>query len=250
MAEDNQKYLLYHGRSSREFGAYINYPLNFVQANRDLSTTPINGVSGDYIEDNMRYQNISQTIVFTVIRDALLWKTWEEIEFAFYDWLKPKNVEHYTEYEPFYVELLNPFHYMAYLSAAPQWEITNQLKAQVTITLACKPYLVRGDEHFVDVPAKVHNYENINAHPLWHIVGSGAMTLNVNGTDYKLTTVDDEVYIDTTRFLVYKSLEENRIGNADFPDHDFPELVPGDNKIKLTGSYTKFEYKPNWRRLM
>lgn len=244
--DSNVVALKYNGRSSLDFGAYLTWPTNLVHAKRDLSGISIPGLSGDYISDNRKYTNITQPLQFYVLRPTF-YRNWEELEFDFMDWLTQRKS--YAEYEPFYLDLLNPYHWLAYLSEAPAWTIQNQTAATVTITLSCKPYLIYGSDEWESVPANIYNDEQIDAHPLFHIVGDGAMTLSINDQDYKLTNVDGEVFIDSTRFLVYKSMTEYRGMNAQFPNNDYPVLKPGNNTVELTGKYNKFEYQPNWRRL-
>ena len=239
--------LKFNGRNSTEFGARVIYPFNLVHAKRDLSSTSIPGVSGNYIIDNKKYSDISQQITFIVERPTF-YQTWEELEFDFEDWLFPQT--DYTEYQPFYFDFLEPYHWLAYMSDAPVWTITDATTAQVVVSLTCKPYLVYGETEFEDVPSIITNTERISASPVWHIVGDGAVTLTINDKDYKLTNIDGEIYIDCTRFLVYKSLTEFRGVVAQFPNHEYPILNPGENTVSLSGKYSKFEYKPNWRRLV
>lgn len=63
-----QECLIYHDRSSRDFGAYVNYPLAPISAKRDISNVSIPGLSGDYLNDNLKFQNVIQSISFTVLR--------------------------------------------------------------------------------------------------------------------------------------------------------------------------------------
>lgn len=243
--DDNIVSLKFDGKTSSDFGCHLQYPTQIVHAKREITPTSVPGVSGDYLSDNYRYSNITQPLTFFVIRPAQ-YETWEQLQFAFLDWLTPSFKNKYSK---FYLDLIKPYHWLAYLSEAPTWTISGIDTATVTLTLNCKPYLVYQDEKFEPVPSAVISNEKLPAFPLWRIVGDGDFTLSINEMEYKLNNIDGEVFIDTTRFLVYKSLNEFRGMNVVFPNHEFPVLNPGTNSIKLTGNYSKFEFKPNWRRL-
>lgn len=245
--EYSQISLKYNNRSSAEFGAFLLYPFNLVHAKRDLSGTSIPAVNGDYIIDNLKYTNVVQQLTFFVQR-PLQCETWERLEMAFLDWLTPQT--EYREYEPFYIDFLDPYHWLGFLSETPAWTIQTSTTAQVTVTLSCKPYVRYYDSEFIRVPSTVVNTETIPAQPIFHIVGTGDISLKINGLTYQLNPVDDEVFIDCENFLVYKSLTQPRGTIAKFPNNDFPVLKTGENKISITGKVTKFEYKPNWRRLL
>lgn len=241
--------LIHHGVSSIKFGAYIVYPTNLISPKLDINQASIPGVSGDYLTSNYRYQNVTQTVVFQVEQPPH-YTTWYELQYDLKKWLTPYNAEGAVQYEPFYCELLGDSHWEAIVTEPPSWSITNATTAQVTITLTCKPFLKRNDGgQWYPVKDTEVNTEVFSAQPLWHIVGNGDFTLTINDIDYKLNGVDDEIYIDSERFLIYKSKKENRAAKADFLNHNFPELLPGKNNIKLSGNSTRFEFKPNWRRL-
>lgn len=247
--EDDRVSLKYNDRSSSEFGCYLQYPFNLVHTKKDVSGTTVPGVDGDFIQDNLRSVNVTQQLVFWVERNPILYDTWEQLEFAFLDWLSQGNS--YTEYKPFYLDHLNPYHWLAYMSETPVWSITNATSATVTVTLNCKPYLEWNDNDFIPFKPIVVNQENIDAHPLWHIVADGMVDLKLNWVNYHFENIDGEVYVDTDRFLIYKSLDEPRGTIATFPNNDFPIFTPGENDMTYMGTNVKkIEFKPNWRRLL
>lgn len=249
MDVDNFQKLIYNRRSSTDFGALITYPFAITQAKRDVSSVSIPGVNGDYINDNLKYQNINQIIPFTVFRPKQ-YKSWFDWTAAFTQWLIP-NSEATYQYQQYNLTLWQGYIYEAVMSDAPVLTIKDETMATAQITLNCKPFLKREDGiNYQPVPARVQNTELSTALPIIHIAGSGDFTLTINDVDYKLTGIDDEVYIDSEKYLVYKSLSQNRAANALFANNDFPTLKPGWNSIKLIGNYSKFEYKPNWRRLI
>lgn len=243
-----QECLIYHDRSSQDFGAYVNYPLAPISAKRDISNVSIPGLSGDYLNDNLKFQNATQSISFTVLRPHK-YTSWFEWLLDFQDWLIQKN--NTFKYEQIRLSMWREYTYIGYVSDAPTMTIINEQRATVTINLNCKPFLMRTDGLiFRNVPNIVTNTEIYNSQPVFHIIGSGDYILTINDIDYKLFGVDDEIFIDSENYLIYKSLNENRSTVAQFPNNDFPILKAGTNHISLTGNFSKFEYKPNWRRLL
>ena len=94
----------------------------------------------------------------------------------------------------------------------------------------------------------IRNPTKYSSLPLFHIVGNGDFTLTVNNIQYQFKDTDDELFIDSEKWIVYKSLTERRTSRAILPNHEYPVLVPGKNTISLQGNYSKFEYQPRWRR--
>lgn len=233
----------YRGRTSDEFLMRINYPLEFAHPEADVATVSVPGVNGDVVQDNLRYKNISQPIVFTIIRQDYS-PSFPQLGRAITNWVVG------NDYVPLLCGLIPGYQWEAHVAVAPTMIATNEHQATVTITWDCKPYLKRLDgQDWQTVPSNPVNLERWSAEPLWHIKGRGNLTLTVNGLAYQLNGIDDEVYIDSERSLVYKSLTESRAGLAVFPNNDFPVLNPGGNSISLAGNYSLLEYKPNWRCL-
>lgn len=241
--------LIYHNKSSTDFGAWIQYPTVQATTKRNVSLTPVVGVNGSYINDSLNYTDVSQQITFFVER-PLKYRDWFTWGMDFGDWLT--SDDKFVEYEPFYFEPFNGWHWEAYLSDGPTVTPTNEQNATVTITLSAKPFLISDDSiEYQDVPqTSIYNWQRYSALPLFHLVGNGNFTLTVNNKDYQFNDIDDELFIDSDKCLIYKSLNESRNSHAILYNHEFPELCPGKNSISLKGNYSKFEYKPRWRRAL
>lgn len=240
--------LIYHNKSSTDFGAWIQYPTVQATTKRNVSLTPVVGVNGSYINDNLNYTDVVQQITFFVER-PLRYRDWFTWGMDFGDWLT--SDARFVEYEPFYFEPFNGWHWEAYLSDGPTVTPSNEQNATVTITLSAKPFLISNDSiEYQSVPTSIYNWQRYSALPLFHFKGEGNFTLTVNGKDYQFNDIDDELFIDSDKCLIYKSLNENRNSHAILYNHEFPELCPGKNSISLKGNYSKFEYKPRWRRAL
>ena len=233
----------FNGHTSDEFHLALSYPFEFVHPESDTTNVSVPGVNGDVIQSNMRYKNFVQPVTFVLHRpfhSPSLQSIGREIR----NWVAG------DDYTPLTSDLIEGYEWEAHVAAAPTMAITNNFRAQVVIQFDCKPFLKRIEgQQFQSVPAQVNNTEHWSAEPLWHIKGTGNLTLTVNGLAYQLNGIDGEIYIDSERALVYKTLTDSRAGLAVFPNNDFPVLTPGNNTISLSGNYTEFEFKPNWRCL-
>lgn len=241
--------LIFHNKSSTDFGAWINYPMVQATTKRNVSLSPVVGVNGSYINDNLNYTDVTQQISFFVER-PLRYKDWFTWGMDFGDWLTSKDK--FVEYEPFYFEPFDGWHWEAFLSDGPNVTPQNEQIATVNVTISAKPFLISNDsvEYQIVPKTSIYNWQQYAALPIFHIVGDGDFTLTVNGKDYQFNDIDEELYVDCERCLIYKSLNENRNSHALLYNHEFPKLDPGKNLISLKGNYTKFEYQPRWRRAL
>lgn len=239
--------LIYHNKSSTYFGARVVYPLVQAVTRRNVTLTPVVGVNGSYINDNLNYTDITQKITFIVERPTF-YKDWFTWGMNFGDWLTCKDK--FVKYEPFYFEPFRGWHWEAYVSESPTITPQKDNIANVTMSLACKPFLVNDEAiKYQSVPTTpIYNPTKYSSLPLFHIVGNGDFVLTINGLDYQFQDTDNELFIDSEKCLVYKSMTERRTNRAILPNHEYPVLVPGPNTISLQGNYSKFEYQPRWRR--
>ena len=239
--------LIYHGTGSDYYGAMVVYPLVQATTKRNVSLTSVVGVNGSYINDNLKYTDITQQITFIVER-PIFYKDWFTWGMDFGDWLTCKDK--FVKYEPFYFDHFRGWHWEAYVSESPTVTPQSGNIANVTMSLACKPFLI-DDESIKYQPVStlpIYNPTQYNSLPLFHIVGNGDFTMTVNGLDYQFKDTDGELFIDSEKCLVYKSMTERRTSRAILPNHEYPRLTPGRNTISLSGNYSKFEYQPRWRR--
>ncbi|MCZ3844170.1 phage tail protein [Lactobacillus mulieris] len=237
--------LIVKNKSSTDYGVFIQYPFTLVNTLPEITAVQIPGHSGDLLTNNTRFQNVTQTLNL-YIEKPQEYETWSSLSMAIQDWL------YSFDYQPIIISSLNDYYLEGYMSQAPVITPQDDMVATGSVAFNCKPYLKRIDDiDFRSVPSTVIGIETINAKPIFHIKGSGVLTLTVNGQKYVLNGVDDEIFIDGEKEWIYKhDLNQNRMPLAQFPNNDFPELVPGKNTISLSGKYSLFEYKPNWRRLI
>lgn len=90
------------------------------------------------------------------------------------------------------------------------------------------------------------NHGTVHAEPVITVYGTGDITLNINGADYPLYSVEEYITIDSEMMEVFKGdiSQNSKYGGA-----DFPRLEVGENNISWTGEVTKVEIMPKWRYL-
>ena len=106
---------------------------------------------------------------------------------------------------------------------------------------------------------EVYNPENYEAEPFIKIINKGAkvnpLTLTVNdGQTLTVKTSSDKDYIELDSEQQSAFFDNGTsLANSYISCTEFPTLLPGWNKIKLSGknanAFTDIEIKPNWRRL-
>lgn len=235
-----------NNHSSLDYGIKITYPFDLSHSTVDISATTIPGHSGDLLTNNHRYNNFTQTINILVQKPPR-YTTWSQLAIDINNWLISDN------YRLFYFSNLGDWVLEGYLTQALTLKPQDDLQAIGTISLNCKPYMKRKDG-LIFVPittnTKIFNSEKESAEPILHVVGKGNIKIAINGNSYYLNNVADEIFIDSEQEWIYHhKFDENMAMHAIFPNNDFPKLLPGNNDISISGKYTKFEYKANWRRL-
>lgn len=111
-----------------------------------------------------------------------------------------------------------------------------------TATFRCDPYtyIKTGAVELTPTECQLNEYEV--CHPLYHITGSGAWTLSVNGNVF---TGTGETFVDSDRMIAYDS--SNNLKNTSvFGDYSKLYLRNGLNSITCTNPV---KLKPFWRCL-
>lgn len=237
----------YQGKNNLDFNLYWDVGTDFElgTGTPNVEQTDVPGVSGTQLDFNNSYKSFTQ-------------------KFAFYAASKNEpiskvkaNVSTWLLKDPGYHKLMVDSDPDYYYLAAPdpasvmKFPAYNKHMARVEINFMLKPFKYRLDGQRELPLGNLTNPTQWPAYPLIHIVGSGDIVLTVNGKQYQLNGIDDEVYIDCEpeRRFVYHDLNPggSRGRKAVFPDHAFPELKPGRNTLSVnTGTATII---PRWRTL-
>lgn len=105
-------------------------------------------------------------------------------------------------------------------------------------------YLDSGDQLTVlTAPAVLYNPGTIYSQPLIKIVGSGSITLDINGKIVTLTGITDSITLDSETENAYR----DNLLQGEKMNGEFPVLEPGNNSITWTGSVTRVEVTGRWR---
>lgn len=245
----NEPVLTYRGKTNLDFDMHLDVgsDFEFGTGSPSFTSNEVAGLNKTLLDFN-NYKNFDQKFTFYAIhRDV----TSDEAKRRITSWLLK---------EPSYHKLLLSMIPDYYMIASPnsnsvlKFPAYNQRFSKVEINFSIQPFMyhLEGQNPFDIKPnniLSINNPEEYEAEPLIHIVGNSDVTLTVNNSQFKITSIDEEVYIDSENCLVYKSLDQLRNRNAIFPDHNFPILQPGSNSISITGNYSSATITPRWRTL-
>lgn len=117
------------------------------------------------------------------------------------------------------------------------------------LVFSCKPFrfLNSGDvKTTLTAAGQIANPTAYSSLPYIKITGSGNITLSISGQAFPFLNIGSYIECDSGLQMVYTGAS----GKSDRANFDtFPELVPGDNTVSWTGTVSKVEIIPHWRRL-
>lgn len=105
-------------------------------------------------------------------------------------------------------------------------------------------YIAEGEKSLPPAQAAYNPYDL--CHPTYHLTGSGACTLTVNGVDFQVQ-VQGAAVINTDLMLAYR-MDGTLCNTAVAGDYTALYLRPGQNSIAVTDGFA-VEIIPNWRCL-
>ena len=122
---------------------------------------------------------------------------------------------------------------------------------ELTIMLSAAPYRYVAPaqtETITTLISTLVNPTNYVAKPYIKIVGSGSITLTINGTDYRFSNVTGSIELDSAMQNVWHTNGKIIVNeNAKMAIGPFPTLKPGNNNINLSAGTATIE--PRWRTL-
>lgn len=246
--------LTYRGKTNLDFDMHLDVGTDFEFGTGDpnFDATDIPGVSKTLLDFNGSYKSFSQRFSFYAIHKDV---SADEAKRRITEWLLKDPDYHRMELS------MRPGYFMeasTNASSLIKFPAYNKRFAKVDLTFTIAPFMysIDGQEEYT-IPNRgilsLNNPEQFESYPLIHIVGNDSVTITVNNNEYKLTSIDGEVYVDSepTVSMVYKDKNAGglRNRNAIFPDHNFPVLEPGVNSISISGNYSKATIIPRWRTL-
>lgn len=253
--------IVYHNRSSTDFGLKILFPVNppAPTPNKQMLTIP--GKSGDWADNNRSYQ-ATETQVNAVIRvprkyEGNWWTLKGDIENWLYgseDWLKFNQ-------DPDYL-------YKAQIVTAPTFTPVNPERVNATITFHFQPFKFKEKTiHYTPIPANgiTYNDETVVVKPDWHLKGTGSFMLTVNGMPYEFDDLNGDLYLIGEEGNAYAKdpsiiSDDNYLLNTNIrlANNTAPELLSrdnGENYISIAplddqSTLEICEFKPLLRRLI
>ncbi|MCQ9371173.1 hypothetical protein NQ024_07925 [Corynebacterium sp. 35RC1] len=112
--------------------------------------------------------------------------------------------------------------------------------------LVCEPfsYLDSGlATHTLTTSGQITNPGLVDAAPIITIKGTGALTLTINGTTYRVQSPAGQITLDSARLVAHVA---GRV-QTDALAGEFPSLTPGVNQISLGSGISSVEITGNWR---
>ena len=112
--------------------------------------------------------------------------------------------------------------------------------------LVCEPfsYLDSGlTTHTLTASGQITNPGLVDAAPIITIKGTGALTLTINGTTYRVQSPAGQITLDSARLVAHVA---GRV-QTDALTGTFPILTPGVNRVSLSSGISRVEITGNWR---
>lgn len=225
-------WFIYNGIDSRQMGLWVTAMPPTIRAPQRVDTIQIPARNGVLHVSDGSYDNYTRTME-CAIKDR---RSIDEIV----AWLQGSgDIIFSTEPDKVYNIYINNQVSLA------QMMLTFQ-KFQVQMDTYPFKYSVNAfnDTIVLTAPTTIFNKGTIYAEPVITIKGTGAITLNINSLQYKISSVNQYVTIDTPLQEVYKGTAN---ANPLYLSDSFPRLEVGENTISWTGNISQIQIVPNWR---
>lgn len=226
------EYLVYNGKSSADFAAYITNAGAYLSPTHDYNSVSVPGRNGNLIIDNDKFDNVKISYPAIIVDDF------------------DKNFDNLKSYLLSlngYQRLSDTFHpdefYMAAFKEIDNIKVQKDHKAgTLRLTFERKPqrFLKSGGKttsHSGSITLK--NPTKYKALPLIRLHGSG--TLTIGSISLVLSTTASYVDIDCE---MQEALQNGENRNITLTNGVFPYFAPGNNSISFTG--TSYDITPRW----
>ena len=233
-------WIVFNHKSLKDFGVFISGSGTYNAAERDVETIEIAGRNGNLTLDNGRYKNISLTYPAFIMEDFK-----ENIQALRNFLLSQKG----------YLRLEDTYHPEEFRLARWNGEFSTDpidelYGGEFKLTFDCYPQrFFKEGEYPIEI-TQATTLKNVNlvpALPLIRACGTGSFS--IGGITVQITSANGYTDIDCDLQEAYKdTLATNCNANIVLTNGVFPQLVPGDNAITLSG-ITKLEITPRWWRL-
>lgn len=125
------------------------------------------------------------------------------------------------------------------------------LATNIGIKFTTKPFRYIRNVEPITTTGTVKNPYWMYSEPKIVIEGQGKVTLTVNGEEYKIKNLIDNITIDSELMTTYRTVGDKvQSAEGDILNFEYPTLQPGDNTVNVkaeTGSVSGIKIYPNWR---
>lgn len=224
------------GKDARDYGIYLQRPVEISGATPEVETVHVQGRNGDLIFDTGAYHNrTGLAACFALNRNVAQYVTAASsflLDGAGYRRLEVwEDDEHY-----FLARVMNGAGLQARLKTLNPFEIELDIMPQAWLKNGSDPVTF-------DATGFIDNPYSGRAKPLLKVNGSGAGAININGTPISITSITDYIMLDCETELAYKGTVNLNSGvNAP----KYPVLDRGQNEIAFSGGVTSIEITPRW----
>ena len=235
-----RNYLTYAGKNSKDFLLYLSGPGLYDSPQVDVELTSVPGKNGDIIRENAkrgqrRFKNLDITYK-AFFFDALPSRT-----ASVKSWLLSPvgyQVLHDT-YDP-------DFFRMATCKEAVAFEVSRNKGASMELKFHCQPqrWSIEGQRKVrMDRAGVLLNPYEFPSKPIIRAYGSGEAKLYVGSELITIQSIDGYVDLNCETHNAYNA---SGFCNNTIKSDDFPELLPGKNRISWTGGIDHLEITPRW----
>ena len=231
-----RNWLIFDGKSSKDFGVYISGLNTYNAPERDISTVSVPGRNGDLTIDNGRYKNVD------IVYPAFIYADFDNNIEGLRNYLLSKKGFKRLE-DTYHPDEFRLARYKGNFSA----DVVDWLEAgEFDLKFDCYPqrFLKSGEQDITFMAAGSLYNEYQESKPLIRAYGTGSFT--INGITLTITTADGYTDIDCDLQEAYKdTMATSCNANIELTSGAFPVLSPGMNNITLT-SITQLDIKPRW----
>lgn len=202
-------------------------------AKKKIEVIPVPGRDGDLIKF-LGYEDVPLPIDFNILEERNIKPDIRMIK----AWFMNKSILSFSDDPEYFRKIKN----------IEIGDIANEdeFHGFFTVNFLFDPfeYKVTTKEEYTAGPITMNNPGTVESKPLIRILGSGDVTLTVNGKGITLRDLVDEIVLDCDLEEAYKGLTTNMNNNM---SGDFPVFEVGENTISFEGNVSKIEIDGRWR---
>ena len=236
---------VYNGVSSLDMHLTILNDVSFPSPEADIEFVEVLGRDGDLAVNHNRLKGVDFSLPVALIPPKGVSVNVLATKIA--EWLKSDIGWH-----PLSLSSVEEYDYIAIVQEAFDVEQTLRQFGRTVITFRLKPYKRRRGQSTFELTdtLTIHNPEQRASKPLIEVVGKGNISLSNNRSPWlTLRGVDGRITVDSELMSVYKDARPQYDKMASNLTPLFPELVPGENNLTVTGNAT-ITIHPRWEAII